>query len=282
MSYPLRTIVGGLTLPEAPRWHDGALYLSDMHDGRVLRVEADGNVTVIAQFDAAVSGLGWLPDGSMLIVSMEARQVLRQEGNGFVVHANLSDIATYHANDMIVNEEGIAFVGNFGFSIHPPGEPCMAVLAQIAPSGDVKAAVGDLIFPNGMAINADESTLIVAESGGFRLTAFDIGEKGALTNRRVWAQLAEGMAPDGICLDAEGAVWVASPLTKQFVRVREGGEITDTIPVPDHALACVLGGHQRRTLYMMTSAALDPDECREKHNGSVLAVEVDVAGVGSP
>lgn len=183
---------------------------------------------------------------------------------------------------MIVTADGIAFVGNFGFSIHPPGEPRTAVLACVDPDGHVSAAAEDLIFPNGMAITPDGATLIFSESGGYRLTAFDIRKGGALTNRRIWAQFAEGIVPDGMCLDAESAAWVALPLTNEFVRVREGGEIVDRVPVPVHALACVLGGEQRNKLYLMTSGSLIAEECRAMHSGTVRVVDVDVRGAGLP
>ena len=282
MTQDIRTIVTGLSFAEAPRWKDGALYVSDMFDNRVLRIDAAGTASVVAQFDAPISGLGWLPDGRMLAVSMEARQVLRREEAGFVLHADLSGIATYHANDMIVTEDGIAYVGNFGFSLHPPEAPRMATLARISPCGTVAAAAEDLFFPNGMAVTADNRTLIVAESGGCRLVAFDIGADGELARRRIWADLGAGVMPDGICVDAEGAAWVALPLAKEFIRVREGGEVVNRITVADAALACVLGGPDRLTLYLMTSGALDPESCRVQRNASVLAVDVEIPGAGRP
>ena len=282
MTRDVRTLVSGLSFAEAPRWNEGALYLTDMFENRVLRIDDGGTVSVAARFDAPVSGLGWLPDGRMLAVSMESRQLLREEADGFVVHADLSRIATYHANDMVVAKDGTAYVGNFGFSLHPPEAPRMATLAKVSPDGTVSAAADDLFFPNGMAITPDERTLIVAETGGCRLTAFEIASDGALAARRVWAELGDGVHPDGMCLDAEGAAWVALPLAKEFIRVREGGEVTERITVADAALACVLGGPERRTLYLMTSGALDPDGCRAQHDASVLAVEVDVPGAGRP
>ena len=283
MTQEIRTIVSGLSFAEAPRWHDGALYITDMFDNRVLRIDEGGTASVVARFDAPVSGLGWLPDGRMLAVSMEARQVLRQEEDSrFVLHADLSGIATFHANDMIVTEDGTAYVGNFGFSLHPPAEPRMATLAKISPSGTTTAVAEDLFFPNGMAVTPDNGTLIVAETGGCRIVAFNIGSDGALAGRRIWADLGAGVMPDGMCLDEEGAVWVALPLAKEFVRVREGGEVVDRIQVADAALACVLGGPDRRTLYLMTSGALDPESCRTQRNASVLAVGVEIPGAGRP
>lgn len=279
----VRTIMGGLAFAEGPRWHDGALYIADMHGHRVLRFEAEGAPKVVAQFEGPVSGLGWLPDGRMLVVSMNDRRLMRREADGSIgVHADLSDIATWHANDMAVAADGTAYVGNFGFSLHPLGTPCSAVLARVSPQGAASAAADELWFPNGIAISAGGRTLIVAESGAFRLTCFDIGPEGTLSGRRVWAQLRPGQSPDGLCLDAEGAAWVALPNDKAFIRVREGGEVVETIDVADAALACVLGGPNRRTLFMTMSRELEPDRCRADPSASVMAADVEIAGVGTP
>lgn len=278
----IKTVVSGLSFAEAPRWHDGALYIADMFGNRVLRIKADGDFSVAAQFNSPVSGIGWLPDGRMLVVAMHERQVLREEGSGFVVHADLSKIATHHANDMIVAADGTAYVGNFGFSIKPLRFPRRAVLAMVTVDGGVSKACKKMWFPNGMAITPDGRTLIVAESGAFRLLAFDVGDAGILSNRRTWAQFKRGHAPDGICIDEEGAAWVALAHQKQFVRVHEGGAFSACIDVPDTALACVLGGDDRKTLYMMTSADLDPEKCVAKRSAKVLAMTVDIPGAGRP
>jgi sugar lactone lactonase YvrE len=279
----MRTIVDGLAFAEAPRWHDGALYISDMHGKRVLRIGDAGEVETVARLDDATSGLGWLPDGRLLVVAMQSRKVMRREPDGtMAVHADLADIATFHANDMIVAADGTAYVGNFGFSIFPLIDPRPAVLARVSPDGTVTAAAGDLWFPNGIALTDDGRTLVVAESGAFCLTAFTVHADGSLSDRRIWAALGAGNAPDGLCLDAEGAAWVAIPHHKRFVRVREGGEVVETIMVEDHALACVLGGPDRRTLYMAVSRELEPDKCLANPSASVLAVEVDIPGAGRP
>lgn len=279
----LRTVIDKLVFAEGPRWRDGALYFSDMHARRVLKVGDAGKVEVIAQIDDATSGLGWLPDGRLLVVAMHGRRVMRRERDGaMVVHADLGEVATFHANDMIVAADGTAYVGNFGFSIFPLGEPRAATLARVAPDGTVSAAAEELWFPNGIALTGDGRALVVAESGAFCLTAFTVSADGALSDRRVWAALGEGNAPDGICLDAEGAAWVALPHQKKFVRVREGGEIVETIEVSDHALACALGGPERRTLYMTVSLELEPEKCLSNPSAAVLAAEVDVPGEGRP
>lgn len=279
----LRTLKDGLIFAEAPRWHDGALHISDMHGRRVLRIDADGTTTIIAEIDDMTSGLGWLPDGRMLVVAMAGRKVMRQEHDGRMVeHADLSGIAKFHCNDMVVAENGTAYVGNFGFSLFPMGNPCPAAIACITPEGQASIGAADLWFPNGIAVTADGGTLIVAESAGFCLTAFARAADGTLSDRRVWAQLETDHAPDGICLDAEGAAWVAIPHYKKFVRVHEGGEVVETIDVERHALACALGGLNRRTLFMTMSTELEPEACLTNPTAAVLATEVDIAGVGRP
>ena len=279
----LTTLASGLVFAEGPRWRDGALFISDMHGRHVLRLDAQGGCEVIATCEGATSGLGWLPDGRLLVVVMEARKLMRLEPDGRLVeHADLGAIATFHANDMVVAADGTAYVGNFGFPLFPLGEPKPATLARVAPDGAVGAAADGLWFPNGLAITPDGRTLIVAESAGFCLTAFTIGEDGGLGGRRIWAPLGQGHAPDGVCLDVEGAAWVAIPHAKTFVRVREGGEILDTIAVEDTALACVLGGEDRRTLYLCTSRELEPDGCLASPSASVFTTRVEVAGAGRP
>jgi sugar lactone lactonase YvrE len=283
MARRVRTIVEGLSFAEGPRWRDGALYLADMHANRVLRVGSHGGYEVVAQLEGPVSGIGWLPDGRLLVVSMNDRRLMRQEADGrMVVHADLSGVAHWHANDLAVASDGTAYVGNFGFSLHPPGDFRSTALARVAPDGAVTAAADELWFPNGIAISEDGRTLIVAESGAFCLTAFDIAPDGALTNRRVWAQLDAGQSPDGICLDAEGAARVALPVQKAFIRVREGGEVIETLPSDQIALACVLGGPDRRTLYVMSAGHTDPKDRIADLTGAVSATKVEVAGVGFP
>ncbi len=279
----LTTIASGLPFAEGPRWRGGALYFSDMHGRRVLRVGEGGVLETVAELDAATSGLGWLSDGRLLVVAMEPRKVMRVEADGRVVeHADLSGIATHNANDMITAADGTAYVGNFGFSLFPLGEPCKAALAKVAPDGRVSVAADDLFFPNGIALSADGRTLIVAESAAYHLTAFAVGAQGELTDRRVWAPLGPNEAPDGVCLDEEGAAWVAVPHARKFVRLREGGEVLETIEVKDHALACCLGGADRRTLFMTTSLELEPQACLANPSASILATQVEAPGAGAP
>ena len=283
MARAIKTLVSDLAFGEGPRWRAEGLYLSDMHADRVVLYRPATGLEVIATFSGPVSGLGWLPDGRMLVVSMIDRQVLRLEPDGrVVVHADLSQIASWHANDMVVAANGDAYVGNFGFSLTPPSEIKLAHLARVTPAGDVGVAARDLFFPNGSVITPDGRTLVVGESGARCLTAFDIDAAGALSNRRPWAQMPEGALPDGICLDAEGAIWVASPRSHEILRLREGGEVLERIPTEQEAVACMLGGEDRKTLFVCTAESTDPDVCRANHTARLLAIEVDVPGAGLP
>lgn len=276
-----RVVLAGLRFPEDPRWHDGRLWFSDMHAGHVLALDDAGHAETIVTLDDEPSGLGWLPDGRLLVVSVRERRLLRREADGrLAVHADLSPVLPFHANDMVVDGRGRAYVGNFGFDLNGGEKPKPTTMALVHPDGRVGVAAADLSFPNGTVITPDGRTLIVGETMAGRLTAFDVGPDGTLSNRRVWAQL-ENALPDGICLDAEGAIWVASPFSKAFLRVREGGAIADRIDVENNAYACMLGGADRRTLFLCTAGHHDPARTVTNH-GRIEAVEVDVPGAGLP
>jgi sugar lactone lactonase YvrE len=294
---PVRTVVDGLVFGEGPRWHDGALVLSDMHAHRVVRVEpgsGDGPATtgtVVEVGDDEPSGLGWLPDGRLLVVAMETQRLLRVEHDGtVVVHADLTASARGSLNDMVVAADGTAYLGDMGSRIHEEfGARAPGQTFRVTPDGAVSVAADDLRSPNGHALSDDGRTLIVAESGGARLTAFDVEHDGTLARRRVFAALAparEGVpvaAPDGICLDAEGAAWVADPIGARVFRVREGGEVTDTIDFDEVIpVACVLGGVDRRTLFMCVAADWKREVVLRAPSGRVDACEVDVPGAGRP
>lgn len=271
----------GYRFPEAPRWRDGSLWFSDMHAGRVYRLDPDSGTTAVqAELPGHVSGIGWDTDGNLLVVSMLDRRVVKIDSDGERVDlADLASLATFHANDMLVDPKGRAYVGNFGFDLLG-GEPTRAaLLALVSPTGEVSAAADDLYFPNGAVLTPDGSTLIVAETVGDRLTAFDVESDGSLSHRRTWAQLA-GVRPDGICLDEDGCIWAASPARGAVIRVAEGGEIVDEVTMPRRTFACALGGADRRTLFVciarssaVSATAVDP-------GGAIAAVEVDAAGVG--
>jgi sugar lactone lactonase YvrE len=283
MTRKLETLLDGIAFGEGPRWRDGELYFSDMHAHEVVAMKPSGLRRTVASFDGPVSGLGWLPDGRMLVVSMNDKRLLRQEKDGaFVVHGDMSKVAEHWTNDMVVDAAGHAFVGNFGFSLHPPEDPKPATLARVDPDGSVHAAAPGLTFPNGMVITPDGKTLVVAESFGRRLSAFDLARDGTLSNHRVWAELAEGAVPDGICLDADGAIWVASPMTNEVLRVKEGGSVAETIKTEQMAIACMLGGNDRKTLFILTSASTEPEVCAKTRVSRIQATQVEVPGAGLP
>jgi sugar lactone lactonase YvrE len=290
----VKLLADGLHFGEGPRWHDGRLWLSDFYDHAVKTVDLDGQVQTAFEVDGQPSGLGWLPDGRMLIVSMLDRRLLRREPDGELVeHADLSGVAGFHTNDMVVDGHGRAYVGNFGFDLftflheHSVAEalgepgPEKAKLARVDPDGSVHVAAEDLKFPNGSVVTPDGRTLIVAETFGLRLSAFDIDSDGSLHNRRVWADLG-GRPPDGICLDADTNVWVANPLEPVCFLVAEDGGIVAEVETDQPCFACMLGGPERRHLFMLTAAGSDPGTVAEQRTGHVLVTEVTTPGVGWP
>jgi sugar lactone lactonase YvrE len=281
----------GLHFGEGPRWHQGKLWFSDFFDHAVKTVDLDGVVETKVVIDDRPSGLGWLPDGRLLIVSMEHRRVLRMEYDALVVHADLSDIATFHCNDMLVDSHGRAYVGNFGFDLDaaitgpdPAGALAAyegAAIGRVDHNGTVHTAAEGLRFPNGMVLTPDGGTFIVAESLGGRLTAFDVGVDGSLTNRRVWAQLADAM-PDGICLDEEGAVWLADASNPRCLRVSEGGHVLDEVATSTRCYACMLGGPDGRTLFALTAKSSLAERAAAVREGYVETVTVTVPHAGTP
>lgn len=276
------TLLGDVAFGEGPRWRDGRLFFSDMHAQRVVAVGLDGVAEEICRVPADPSGLGWLPDGRLLVVSMRDRRLLRLESDGSLVEvADLSSLASYHCNDMVVDRQGRAYVGHFGWDLHGGGSPRPAELILVTPEGEACVVADDLAFPNGTVITDDGRTLVVAESMGQRLTAFDVAPDGSLSGRRVWAAL-EGIVPDGIALDAEGAIWVASPVSHGCFRVREGGETTHRVEVATQAFACMLGGPERRDLFVCTAGSSRPEECAARRDGRIETVRVDVPGAGRP
>lgn len=274
-------LADGFVFLEGPRWHDDRLWVSDMHDDRVLTVDGDGNTQTVVEVPGQPSGLGWTPDGRLLIVSMIDRQLLRLDPDGLQHVADLKGIATYHTNDMVVDAKGRAYIGNFGWNFEEGGTMVPASMALVLPDGTIRVAARDLRFPNGTVITPDGRTLIVGESFAGCLTAFDVADDGSLSNRREWAKV-EGAVPDGICLDAENAIWVASPLSNEVLRVREGGEVTHRIPLAQMGIACMLGGEDRRTLFILTAPTTTRAECRKARGARIETLRVDVPGAGLP
>lgn len=282
MDLTTTTLLSDLVFPEGPRWRDGRLVFSDMHDHRVLAVDPQGRAETLVETPGACSGLGWDPKGRLLVVSMDDHRLLRFDGAALEVVADLSPLAMEPPiNDMLVDADGRAYIGQFGFDIHQEQEVTKTDLLVVEPDGRTGVAARELAFPNGMALTPDGGTLIVGETFGARLTAFDRAPDGSLSNPRVWAAL-EGAVPDGICLDAEGCVWLASPLSKQFLRVREGGEVTDRICADQMAIACMLGGEDGRTLFCLTSPSVAPDETRRLRGSRIETARVAVPGAGLP
>lgn len=279
----LTPILHGLSFGEGPRWHDGKLWFSDFYRHQVSTVTIDGQSEVILEVEQQPSGLGWMPNGDLLVVSMLDRRLLRWDGQATSVHADLSDAVSSPCNDMVVDDAGRCYVGNFGFNRHR-GEPFAETTVMVVePDGAISVGATDMAFPNGAVITDDGLTLIIGETLGNRLTAFDRDPvSGLLGNRRVWADLGPNL-PDGICLDAEGAVWVADPRNGQVFRVVEGGEVSHRIECEEgrHAFACMLGGEDRRTLFVVTNFTSGPD-AETSRNGRIEIVGVDVPGAGLP
>jgi sugar lactone lactonase YvrE len=276
-----KVLLDGLMFTEGPRWHDGKLFFSDMQAHKVMSVDLEGKAQTIVEVPTWPSGLGWLPDGRMLIVSMTDRKLLRLDPDGLKTHADLDTLASFYCNDMVVDGKGRAYVGNFGYDLLS-GEPQKpAELILVNPDGSARVAADGFDFPNGTVISPDGKTLVVGESMGHRLTAFNIQSDGSLTNRRPFADLGEAV-PDGIALDAEGAIWVASPMSKELLRVRDGGAVAERLKFDTMPIACALGGPDRRTLFMLTSDSINPDECRAKKASKIWIKEVAVAGAGWP
>ncbi|HEX6467808.1 MAG TPA: SMP-30/gluconolactonase/LRE family protein [Streptosporangiaceae bacterium] len=285
------TVVSGFTFLEAPRWRGGRIWMSDFYTLQVLSAREDGSdLRVEATVPQQPSGLGWLPDGRLLIVSMRDRRLLRREPDGtLVTHADLGEHATGHLNDMAVDAEGRAYVGNFGFDLMGGAPLATAALHRVDPDGGVTEVATDLWFPNGSAITRD-NVLLVNETFGNRVTAFDVTGDGRLTNRRVWAEFGPlpteraiakvleqtAVAGDGACIDAEGGLWIADATGGRLLRVTEGGTVTDEIRPGTNVYACALGGADGRTLF--ACAAPDFDEAARKaaREARLLAIPVAV------
>ncbi|MGY1601609.1 SMP-30/gluconolactonase/LRE family protein [Geodermatophilus sp. SYSU D00815] len=292
-----RTLFTGGSYFEGPRWHEGAWWVSDFYTHRVTRVTPDGAGTVVAEVEQQPSGLGWLPDGSMVVVSMKDRRLLRLADGRLSTLADLGEHCGGPLNDCVVDDAGHVFVGDFGFDLMGGGAVVPTTLKRVDPDGTVTVVADDLHFPNGAVITPD-GTLIVGETWGNRFSAFDVAADGSLTNRRVWARfgpLPTGssieerapqivLGPDGCTLDAEGHVWVADGFHGRVVRVAPGGAVVDEIPGPDGmgVFACMLGGEDGRTLL----AAAAPDffeHTRAPVREAVLVTtEVEVPHAGRP
>ena len=278
-----KILMTGIAFGESPRWHEDRLWFADWGAEELIAVDLDGRSEVVLRVPSFPFSIDWLPDGRLLVVSARDRLLLRREPDGsLVTHADLSVVADRGFNELVVDGRGTAYVNSVGFDLAAGEEFAPGIVALVAPDGAARQVADGLAFPNGMAVTPDNATLIVAESYGRRLTAFDIGADGSLSNRRVWAELGDGV-PDGICLDAEGAVWYADVPNKRCVRVREGGAVLQTIDLDRGCFACMLGGADRRTLFLVArewrGLGGTTDEAR---TGQILTVEAPAPAAGWP
>lgn len=276
-------IADNFLFPECPRWRDGTFWFSDCHDGKVIQLSADGELLDSFSVPGKPSGLGWLPDGQMLIVSIGELCVYRRDSGGELHrHGDLSAFHRFHSNDMVVDRNGNAYVGEVGFRMGID-EPRETAVVLVRPDGSVDAAAQSLFTPNGSVISEDGKTFIVAESAANRLTAFTIASDGKLIDRRLFAEFEKADIPDGICLDAEGCVWIASPFTNSVARVSERDGIVDRITVPDNRVyACMLGGADRRDLYICCAPTHDTRKTAALRGGAIALARVAVPGSGFP
>ncbi|MDB5075408.1 MAG: SMP-30/gluconolactonase/LRE family protein [Chloroflexi bacterium] len=279
----IRSLMTGLAFGESPRWHDGRLWFSDWGTQEVIAVDLEGKSEVIVRVPSSPFSIDWLPDGRLLIVAARDGLLLRREPDGsLVTHADLADLSVFPWNEIVVDGRGNAYINNIGFDF-PAGAFAPGIAALVAPDGSVRKVADGIAFPNGMAMTPDNSTLILAESYASKLTAFDIAADGSLSNRRVWADLAGG-APDGICLDADNAVWYGDVPNKRCVRVREGGEVLQTIELDRGCFACMLGGVNKQTLFMLAAdwSELAKTMGSGARTGQVLTAEAPAPGIGWP
>ena len=278
----LQTLMTGIAFGESPRWHDDRLWFSDWGAQEIIAVDLEGESEVIVRVPSFPFCIDFLPDGRLLIVSASDRLLLRREPDGpLVTHADLSTLSEHPWNDIVVDGRGNAYIGNIGFDF-PEAEFAPGTLALVTPDGSARQVADGVAFPNGIVVTPDNSTLIVAESYANRLTAFDITADGSLSNRRMWAELGGGV-PDGICLDAEGAVWYGDVPNKRCVRVREGGEVLQTIALDRGCFACMLGGPDGKTLFMVAQEWSGMEStAEEERTGQLLTSPAPAAGAGWP
>lgn len=268
-------LVDGLAFAEGPRWRNDRLFFSDVVAGTVHTVDLRGNLETVAEIEGAPSGLGWLSDGTLLIARGTPPAIVRADGS---VYADLADVAAFPCNDMVVHEDRV-FVGTCDVAGIPA--PSDSQLIEIDRDGNVHVVDGEMRFPNGPVVTPDGTTLIVAETFGAGLKAFDLSGDTPATSKRQWATV-EGSLPDGICLDSEGAVWFADAVGKAVVRVREGGEVVQRIATEQPCFACTLGGPDMKTLFVITGAFVPPELNLQNRPGRIELFTVGVPGTGSP
>jgi len=299
MAGPLRTLLEGGAFFEGPRWREGSWWVSDFYRQAVYRVGTDGAEELVLVVEHQPSGLGWLPDGSLLIVSMKDQRLLRRDATGAVsIHADLGQYTDSSLNDMVVDAQGRAYVGCFGFDLMGFADPKLAPLVRVDPDGSSRIVAEELMFPNGSVITPDGSTLIVGETAGCRYSAFTIAPDGSLTDRRVWAQLAAtpelgplqemlpkiAVGPDGCTLDAEGHIWAADEVGGRCIRIAPGGAIVDEVRTPEGlgCFACALGGEDGRTLLLCAAPDFLEHNRRDTREAVLMVSAVEVPHAGLP
>lgn len=291
-NYDARVITEGLSFGEGPRWHEGRLWFSDFYRHCVSSILPDGSDERLeVTLETQPSGLGWLPDGDLVIASQLDTSLVRVRNGVASSFCDLSPYFGFWANDLVTSASGVSYVGNFGFDLdlvmRDEGveglsvERALTNVVVVGPEGDVRQVVPDFVFPNGSVITPDGKTIVIAETLAFRLSAFDIAPDGTLSNRRVWAQL-DFVAIDGICLDAEGQIWVANALGTQCLRVKEGGEITASASASQTTFACMLGGDALDQLFIITAPTSSRFEAADARHGKIEVASVAVAGAGRP
>lgn len=278
----MRTLMSGISFGESPRWHDGRLWFADWAAEELLAVDLDGNHELITEVHSFPFSLDWLPDGRLVVVSARDAALLTLERDGSLAkYADLRGVPS--GNEIVVDNRGNVYVNGGGFDLMAGEEFKPGGIALVTPDGSSREVADGIAFPNGMAITPDGRTLIIAESYGRRLTAFDVAPDGGLSGRRVWADLGEG-TPDGICIDAEGAVWYADVPNKRCVRVREGGEVLDTVDADRGCFACMLGGHDGRTLFIVAREweGLTGGISAQERTGQILVTDAPAPKAGRP
>lgn len=298
-------VAEGFHFLEGPRWHENKLWFSDMHGYKVYNMDTSGNISTIAEIPEQPSGLGWLPDGSLIIVSMLDRRLMKLKNGELSIHADMSQLTPFQCNDMVISKDGTAYVGNFGTE-SVESKINKTCLISVSVEGEAKICTYGLLFPNGTVISSDGKELIVGETFGGNLTSFEINESGELANRAIWARvmplhfkiitsiirflnipLKESNStpfpvPDGICLDSDNGIWIASPTTSEVIRYKKGGKITDRIVTPQPAYACMLGGENGKELFILTAGSSNPQFCKENKTGEIYKIGVEYEGSGKP
>ncbi|WP_299490037.1 SMP-30/gluconolactonase/LRE family protein [uncultured Shewanella sp.] len=281
----LKCVAKGLSYPESPRWHKGELWFTDVFSGEIKVLDGQQQLRLVAKYEGALSGIGWMPNGDFCAVSVFEHSVLKLNDDGqFYIWANLDDEGSFASNDMIIDERGNAFIGNISFNYMQGESPRLGNIKHLDSDGHCLTAVTEIGTANGMAVSLDGNTLFVAETFADCLSAYQLNSHGVLTNKRQVAYFPKGSCPDGICLDNQGAVWVACSQSCLVYRVNLQGEYLEQISLPDevHPLACVLGGKERRTLFIMTTKTFDPEEATSLLTGAIYSLDIEYSGVGKP